>query len=52
MVALQRELGRHVTVLFGHEQGKYPDGNTVVVRGEHDSVVIDPALTPAPCSHR
>lgn len=45
MVALQRELGRHVTVLFGHEQGKYPDGNTVVVRGTHDSVVIDPALT-------
>jgi glyoxylase-like metal-dependent hydrolase (beta-lactamase superfamily II) len=45
MVALQRELGRHVTVLFGHEQGKYPDGNTVVVRGDHDSVVIDPALS-------
>ena len=45
MVALQRELGRHVTVLFGHEQGKYPDGNTVVVRGANDSVVIDPALT-------
>ena len=45
MVALQRELGRHVTVLFGHEQGKYPDGNTVVVRGARDSVVIDPALS-------
>jgi glyoxylase-like metal-dependent hydrolase (beta-lactamase superfamily II) len=45
MVALQRELGRHVTVLFGHEQGKYPDGNTVVVRGTDDSVVIDPALS-------
>jgi len=45
MVALQRELGRHVTVLFGHEQGKYPDGNTVVVRGTRDSVVIDPALS-------
>ncbi|MEY2755587.1 MAG: hypothetical protein RJB65_1945, partial [Actinomycetota bacterium] len=25
----QRELGPHVTVLFGHEQGKYPDGNSV-----------------------
>ena len=45
MVALQRSLGRAVTVLFGHEQGKYPDGNTVVVRGDHDSVVIDPALS-------
>ncbi len=45
MVAVQRMLGRSVTVLFGHEQGKYPDGNTVVVRGDHDSVVIDPALS-------
>jgi glyoxylase-like metal-dependent hydrolase (beta-lactamase superfamily II) len=45
MVALQRALGSHVTVLFGHEQGKYPDGNSVLVRGEHSSVVIDPALS-------
>lgn len=45
MVALQRELGQHVTVLFGHEQGKYPDGNTVVVRGGTGSVAIDPALS-------
>ena len=34
-----------MTVLFGHEQGKYPDGNAVVVRGANDSVVIDPALS-------
>lgn len=45
MVALQRQLGSHVTVLFGHEQGKYPDGNTVVVRGSTGSVAIDPALS-------
>ena len=45
MVALQRALGAHVTVLFGHEQGKYPDGNTVLVRGATGSVVIDPALS-------
>jgi glyoxylase-like metal-dependent hydrolase (beta-lactamase superfamily II) len=45
MVALQRQLGPHVTVLFGHEQGKYPDGNTVVVRGTTGSVAIDPALS-------
>lgn len=32
-------------MLFGHEQGKYPDGNTVLVRGASDSVVIDPALS-------
>lgn len=45
MVALQRQLGPHVTVLFGHEQGKYPDGNTVVVRGATGSVAIDPAMS-------
>jgi glyoxylase-like metal-dependent hydrolase (beta-lactamase superfamily II) len=45
MVAVHRGLGSHVTVLFGHEQGKYPDGNTVVVCGELGSVVIDPALS-------
>lgn len=45
MVAVQRALGRHVTVLFGHEQGKYPDGNTVVVRGAEGVAVIDPALS-------
>lgn len=41
----QRELGQHVTVLFGHEQGKYPDGNSVLVRGAQGSVVIDPSLS-------
>lgn len=45
MVALQRQLGPFVTVLFGHEQGKYPDGNTVVVRGTSGSVAIDPAMS-------
>lgn len=45
MVAQQRALGPHVTVLFGHEQGKYPDGNTVLVRGTAGSLVIDPALS-------
>jgi glyoxylase-like metal-dependent hydrolase (beta-lactamase superfamily II) len=45
MVVATRHLGRHVTVLFGHEQGKYPDGNTVLVRGRDGSVLIDPALS-------
>ncbi|MBI4932819.1 MAG: MBL fold metallo-hydrolase [Actinobacteria bacterium] len=45
MVVATRQLGRHVTVLFGHEQGKYPDGNTVVVQGRGGSVLIDPALS-------
>jgi glyoxylase-like metal-dependent hydrolase (beta-lactamase superfamily II) len=37
------EFGR-VTVLFGEKQGKYPQGNTVVVRGAEESLVIDPSL--------
>jgi glyoxylase-like metal-dependent hydrolase (beta-lactamase superfamily II) len=37
------ELGR-VTVLFGEKQGKYPQGNTLVVRGDQESLVIDPCL--------
>ena len=45
MVVAQRQLGPHVTVLFGHEQGKYPDGNCVVVRGARRSVAIDPTLS-------
>jgi glyoxylase-like metal-dependent hydrolase (beta-lactamase superfamily II) len=36
-------IGR-VTVLFGEKHGKYPQGNTVVVRGEEESLVIDPCL--------
>jgi glyoxylase-like metal-dependent hydrolase (beta-lactamase superfamily II) len=45
MVVATRQLGRHVTVLFGHEQGKYPDGNTVLVQGRDGTVLIDPALS-------
>jgi glyoxylase-like metal-dependent hydrolase (beta-lactamase superfamily II) len=37
------ELGR-VTVLLGEKNGKYPHGNTVVVRGDEESLVIDPCL--------
>ena len=33
-----------VTVLFGAEDGKYPDGNSLLVRGAEETVVIDPAL--------
>jgi glyoxylase-like metal-dependent hydrolase (beta-lactamase superfamily II) len=45
MVVAQRQLGSHVTVLFGHEHGKYPDGNSVLVRGSRGSALIDPALS-------
>ena len=45
MVADTRALGPFTTVLFGHEQGKYPDGNSVLVRGTTTSVLIDPSLS-------
>jgi len=38
-----RALGPCVTVLFGTDQGKYPDGNSVLVRGSAGSLLIDPS---------
>lgn len=34
-----------VTVLTGIDNGVYPDGNSLVVRGDHESVLIDPSLS-------
>ena len=45
MVTAQRSLGSFTTVLFGHEQGKCPDGNSVLVRGTNSTVLIDPSLS-------
>lgn len=33
-----------VTVLFGEHGGKYPQGNSLLVRGREETVVIDPSL--------
>jgi len=38
-----REIGP-VTILFGEDGGKYPDGNSLLVRGRRETVIIDPAL--------
>ena len=38
-----RRLGP-VTVLFGDRGGRYPDGNSILVEGERETVIIDPAL--------
>jgi glyoxylase-like metal-dependent hydrolase (beta-lactamase superfamily II) len=38
-----RTLGS-VTVLFGERGGKYPQGNTLWVRGSEESLLIDPSL--------
>jgi glyoxylase-like metal-dependent hydrolase (beta-lactamase superfamily II) len=34
-----------VTVLSGHERGKYPHGNSVLVQGTRETVLFDPSLT-------
>jgi len=39
----ERQIGA-LTVLFGAHGGKYPHGNTLVVRGRAETVVIDPSL--------
>jgi len=33
-----------VTVLFGRGGGRYPDGNSVLVRGERETILIDPSV--------
>ena len=40
-----RVLTGAVTVLVGADQGKYPSGNSLVVRGAGESVIIDPSVS-------
>lgn len=40
----ERRLG-HVTVLLGERGGRYPDGNSLVVVGGEETVLIDPSLS-------
>jgi glyoxylase-like metal-dependent hydrolase (beta-lactamase superfamily II) len=42
-----RKIG-NVTVLFGEQTGKYPDGNSLLVRGAEETVLIDPSLSVIP----
>ena len=44
-----RQLTEAVTVLVGPDGGRYPSGNTLVVRGAGETVVIDPSVTVAEC---
>ena len=37
------ELGA-TTVLFGHDRGKYPEGNSLLVSGADQRVIVDPSL--------
>ena len=40
---LDQQLGP-ITILFGHEHGKYPYGNSLIVTGTNETVMIDPCL--------
>ncbi len=39
-----RKLSDAVTVLIGADEGKYPSGNAVLVRGRGETVIIDPSV--------
>jgi glyoxylase-like metal-dependent hydrolase (beta-lactamase superfamily II) len=40
----ERRLSEHVSVLVGTDTGKYPSGNSLLVRGTRESIVIDPSV--------
>ncbi|MEE8558757.1 MAG: MBL fold metallo-hydrolase [Myxococcota bacterium] len=42
-----RAIGK-VTVLFGVDGGKYPSGNSLLVRGSEETILIDPSLAVIP----
>lgn len=39
----ERRIG-NTTVLFGERGGKYPSGNSLVVKGSQESLILDPSL--------
>jgi glyoxylase-like metal-dependent hydrolase (beta-lactamase superfamily II) len=41
----EQRLTREVSVLAGSDKGAYPSGNTLLVRGASESVLIDPSVT-------
>jgi glyoxylase-like metal-dependent hydrolase (beta-lactamase superfamily II) len=40
-----RRIGPHVTVLGGLRGGKYPHGNSLLVEGREESLLVDPSLS-------
>jgi glyoxylase-like metal-dependent hydrolase (beta-lactamase superfamily II) len=41
----ERRLTPNVSVLVGADGGRYPSGNSLVVRGDGEAVIIDPSVT-------
>jgi glyoxylase-like metal-dependent hydrolase (beta-lactamase superfamily II) len=48
---MDRTLGR-VTVLGGERDGKYPHGNSLLITGTEETVVVDPSLSVVTRPHR
>lgn len=40
----EHKLTEHVSVLVGTDNGKYPSGNSLVIRGAGEAVIIDPSV--------
>lgn len=40
-----RRLTEHVTVLCGADDGRYPSGNSLLIEGAGETIVIDPSVT-------
>ena len=40
---VDRDIGP-LTILFGYENGKYPQGNSLLIRGSTQTVLVDPCL--------
>ena len=40
----ERKLTGRVSVLVGSENGRYPSGNSLLVRGSSETVLIDPSI--------
>ena len=41
-----------VTVLFGYQNGKYPHGNSMLIEGRDETVIVDPSLGVIPRKDR
>jgi glyoxylase-like metal-dependent hydrolase (beta-lactamase superfamily II) len=48
---IDRQIGP-VTVLFGYENGKYPQGNSMLIEGRDETVIVDPSLGVIPRKDR
>lgn len=44
MITADTPLGEHVTVLADEHGGRYPFGNSLLLRGDDETVVVDPSL--------